>query len=76
MCLAVPGEVLTVDDAGALPLARVSFGGVVKEVCVAYAAEARPGDFVLVHAGFAIAVLSADAARRALAELSCAERGA
>ena len=67
MCLAVPGEVLAVDGAGPLPLARVSFGGIVKEVCVACADDARPGDFVLVHAGFAIAIVSPEAARRALA---------
>ena len=72
MCLALPGEVLSVDDRGALPMARVSFGGVVTDVCVAYAGDARAGDFVLVHAGFAIAVLTPEAASRIFEALGAA----
>jgi hydrogenase expression/formation protein HypC len=60
MCLAIPGEILTIDDSGELNTARVSFGGLVKEVCLACLPEAKTGDFVLVHAGFAIAVVSAE----------------
>jgi hydrogenase expression/formation protein HypC len=65
MCLAVPGQILSV--AGEDPLmrtARVDFGGVVKEINLAYAPEARLGDYVLVHVGFAISVLDADEAGR------------
>ena len=60
MCLAIPGEILSTDDGGELRTARVSFGGLVKEVCLACLPEAKVGDFVLVHAGFAIAVVSAE----------------
>ncbi len=58
MCLAVPGKVLTItgDD----PLARsgkVSFGGVVKEVNFSCVPEAKVGDYVVVHVGFALSVI-------------------
>ena len=69
MCLAVPGCVLTVDDDGPLPVGRVDFGGVVKEINLAFAPEAAPGDWVLVHVGFAIAVLDPAEAARVLATL-------
>jgi hydrogenase expression/formation protein HypC len=55
MCLAIPGKVLTI--AGDDPLmrtARVDFGGIVKEISLAFAPEAVIGDYVLVHAGFAM----------------------
>jgi len=58
MCLAVPGKILSV--AGDDPLtrtARVSFGGIVKEVSLAYTPQARVGDHVIVHVGFALNVL-------------------
>ncbi len=63
MCLAVPGELLRVNHDDALPRGSVSFGGVRKEICLALTPEAAPGDYVLVHAGFAIAVVDEDKAR-------------
>ncbi len=71
MCLAIPGELLTV--AGEDPLTRqgrVSFAGIVKMVNLAYAPEAKIGDYVLVHAGFAIAIVDEAAAQRTLAYLA------
>ena len=59
MCLAVPGKIESIaneDD----PLARsgrVSFGGIVKEVNLAYVPQAKIGDYVIVHVGFAISIL-------------------
>lgn len=70
MCLAIPGEILSVDDGGELRAGRVSFGGLVKEVCLACVPEARQGDFVLVHAGFAITVVSAEHAAEVHAYLA------
>ncbi|HEU4729412.1 MAG TPA: HypC/HybG/HupF family hydrogenase formation chaperone [Kofleriaceae bacterium] len=75
MCLAIPGEILEIVDAGrdALATGRVAFGGaggVIRDVCLACVPEARIGDFVLVHAGFAIAAIDEQAARDLLAELS------
>ena len=57
MCLAVPGEVLTVTGTDIDRAGRVSFGGIVKEVSLAYVPEATVGDYVLVHVGFAISVM-------------------
>ncbi|MBI5624913.1 MAG: HypC/HybG/HupF family hydrogenase formation chaperone [Elusimicrobia bacterium] len=66
MCLAVPGKILSIQE-GADPLSRtgkVSFGGVVKEACLAYVPEAKVGEYVIVHVGFALSVLDeAEAAR-------------
>jgi len=57
MCLAVPGKVLTVTGNDIDRAGRVSFGGIVKEVSLAYVPEASVGDYVLVHVGFAISVM-------------------
>jgi hydrogenase expression/formation protein HypC len=80
MCLAVPGQILSTD--GDDPLTRhgrIDFGGVVKAVNLAYVPEARPGQYVLVHAGFAIAVIDEAAALSTIACLTSPdeeERGA
>lgn len=68
MCLALPGEVVDVVE-GDLRTGRVSFGGVTKEICLEYVPEAGVGDFVLVHAGFAIAKVSEAHARQTLDEI-------
>ena len=55
MCLAIPGLILEINGTDELTrMARVSFAGVIKEASLAYTPEAQPGDYVLVHAGFAI----------------------
>jgi hydrogenase expression/formation protein HypC len=56
MCLAVPGKVISIRE-GDTPLHRagkVSFGGVQKEINLAYVPDASVGDYVIVHAGFAL----------------------
>ena len=72
MCLGIPGEVLSVED-GALRMGRVAFGGVVKEVCLAYVPEARVADWVVVHAGFAISRLDREAAERVFSYLEAVD---
>ncbi len=55
MCLGVPGQILSLEGADPVHrMARVRFGGIVKEVSLAYVPDARVGDFVIVHVGFAI----------------------
>ncbi len=54
MCLAVPGRVIKIYEKDDLPMGKVDFGGLSKEICLAYTPEVRPGDYVLVHVGFAI----------------------
>jgi hydrogenase expression/formation protein HypC len=57
MCLAVPGKILSIQGEGFARTARVSFGGIVKEVNLAYVPEARVDDYAIVHVGFAISLL-------------------
>ena len=54
MCLGVPGKLVEVHKQDDLPMGKVEFGGILKEVCLAYTPEAQVGDYVLVHVGFAI----------------------
>jgi hydrogenase expression/formation protein HypC len=64
MCLGVPGKVLSVEqnDLG-IPMGKVSFGGIAKEVCFAYVPEAEVGEYVIVHAGFALSRLDEEEAQ-------------
>jgi len=54
MCLGIPGKVTEIYTQNDLPMGKVEFGGIVKEICLAYTPEAAPGDYVIVHVGFAI----------------------
>ncbi len=56
MCLAVPGKILSIDDSNGelMKMGRVNFGGIVKEVNLAYTPDAKIGDYVIVHVGFAL----------------------
>jgi hydrogenase expression/formation protein HypC len=59
MCLAIPGRVESIDPSDPdLRMARVRFGGIIKQVSLAYTPEARVGDYVIVHVGFAISRLN------------------
>jgi hydrogenase expression/formation protein HypC len=57
MCLAVPGKILSIQGSDIERLARVSFGGIVKEVSLVYVPEASVGEYVIVHVGFALSVV-------------------
>lgn len=65
MCLGIPGRVLDTRDDRGLLMGTVDFGGVKREVCLAYVApEVRSGDYVVVHVGFAISKVDESEARR------------
>jgi hydrogenase expression/formation protein HypC len=66
MCLAVPGQILSTQGQDLDRMGRVSFGGVVKEVSLAYVPEANVGDYVVVHVGFAISKLDIQEAEQTL----------
>jgi len=68
MCLGVPGIITKVED-GFMRMGTVDFEGSSLEVCLAYVPEAVPGDYVLVHAGFALTQLDEDQAQQTLATL-------
>ncbi|MFN7944728.1 MAG: HypC/HybG/HupF family hydrogenase formation chaperone [Blastocatellia bacterium] len=86
MCLAVPGKILSIQgEDPAFRQGRVSFGGIVKDVNLSYVPEAKIGDYVVVHVGFALSIVDeAEAARvfdylrsiDELTELETAEGGA
>jgi hydrogenase expression/formation protein HypC len=67
MCLAVPGKVISIHGEDDLnKSAKVSFGGVIKEVNIAYVPEVKIGEYVIVHVGFALSILDPDEAEQTL----------
>jgi hydrogenase expression/formation protein HypC len=58
MCLGIPGKVIEIYDMEGTLMSKVDFGGVTLEVCVATTPEVRVGQYVLVHAGFALNLMS------------------
>jgi hydrogenase expression/formation protein HypC len=57
MCLGVPGKIIDIYEANGLPMGQVDFGGVTKEICLAYVPEAQVGNYTIVHVGFALNIL-------------------
>jgi hydrogenase expression/formation protein HypC len=75
MCLAVPGKIISIEgDEGLTRNGKVSFSGIVKEVNLAVVPDADIGDYVLVHAGFAISVVDESEANRTFEYLREIER--
>jgi hydrogenase expression/formation protein HypC len=64
MCLAIPGKIESIEGEDFGRSARVNFGGIVREVSLAYVPEAQVGNYVIVHVGFAISLLDEDEANR------------
>ncbi len=82
MCLGIPGRVLELFDINGLKMAKVQYGGIVRDACLEYTPEANVGDYVIVHVGFAISKVDEEEAARTyklleemgqLAELSTPE---
>ena len=65
MCLGIPGKISEANDNALLRMGKVDFGGVVREVCLAYVPEANVGDYVVVHVGYAIQKITPGEARTA-----------
>ncbi len=75
MCLGVPGLVVSMDPpSDDLVMGKVSFGGAERDVCFGYTPEAKVGDYVLVHVGFAITVLDEAEAQRILEDFETIAR--
>ncbi len=65
MCLGIPGRIVEIRDDGGFPMGVVDFGGVKREVCLAYlAGEVDVGDYAIVHVGFAISKVDEEEAKR------------
>jgi hydrogenase expression/formation protein HypC len=65
MCLAIPGKVIEIShDPQGVRMGKANFGGIVKQVCLEYTPEVNPGDYVLVHVGFALGKVDEEEAPR------------
>lgn len=66
MCLAVPGKITQIYQKDSLHMAKIDFGGISREICLAYTPEAKVGDYALIHVGFAISLMDEDEAQETL----------
>jgi hydrogenase expression/formation protein HypC len=66
MCLGVPGKIIDIYPAGGLKMCKVDFGGVVREACIETLPDAIVGDYTIIHAGFALNILSEEEAQATL----------
>jgi hydrogenase expression/formation protein HypC len=66
MCLGVPGKIIEVYESNELKMGKIDFGGVVRESCLEYVPDANVGEYVIVHVGFAISLLSEEEAHETL----------
>jgi hydrogenase expression/formation protein HypC len=66
MCLGIPGKIIEMYPTSAMRMAKVDFGGVIREVCIETLPEAKIGDYTIVHAGFALNLLSEEEAKLTL----------
>lgn len=69
MCLAIPGEIVEIWEKAGFRHGKVRFGGVAREICLAYVPDAQVGDYVLAHAGFAISLIDEEEAKATLAAI-------
>jgi hydrogenase expression/formation protein HypC len=70
MCLGIPGRIVAMHDTQGLPMGVVDFGGVRREVCLAYVAdEVKVGDYAVIHVGFAISKVGEKEALREMSQL-------
>jgi len=66
MCLGIPGKILSIYEDHGTKMAKIDFGGVSREACIEVIPEAEPGDWTIVHAGFALNLLSEEEAQETL----------
>ena len=66
MCLGVPGKIIEVYESNELKMGKIDFGGVIRESCLEYVPDANVGEYVIVHVGFAISLLSEEEANETL----------
>lgn len=76
MCLAIPGLVETIFEKDGLRMSKINFGGIRRNACLEYTPEAKPGDYVLVHVGFALSIIDEHEALRALSAISAEGKSA
>lgn len=70
MCLAIPGKIIEIYNQNSLRMGKIDFGGVIRETCLEALPDAKVGDFTIVHAGFALNLLSEQEAQETLDALN------
>ena len=58
MCLGIPGKVIELYESNGMKMAKVDFGGAIKEACMEYLPEIKLGDYTIIHVGFGISILN------------------
>lgn len=66
MCLGVPGVIVEKYEIKGMPMGKVDFGGVTKQVCLAYVPDIEIGSYAIIHVGFAITELDEESAKETL----------
>lgn len=66
MCLGIPGKIIEISDETGVRMGKVDFGGAIREVCLEAVSEARIGDYTIIHAGFALNIMSEAEAQETL----------
>ena len=66
MCLGIPGKIVEIYQKDSLRMAKIDFGGIVKEACLEYEPEAELGQYALIHVGFAISLMDEQEAQATL----------
>ena len=66
MCLGIPGKIIEITDEDGLKMAKVDYSGVVNNVCLINCEDAKVGEYVIVHAGFALSVIDEKNAQETL----------
>ena len=64
MCLAIPGKVLEIYESDSLKMGQIDYSGTIKEACLAYVPEVELGQYVIVHAGFALSIINEEEAQK------------
>ena len=66
MCLAIPGKVIEITEENGIPMGRIDYSGTVNTACLAYVPDVKIGEYVIVHAGFALSVIDEAEAQKTL----------
>lgn len=66
MCLAIPGKILEITQENEIVMGKIDYAGTINKACLAYVPEAKEGDYVIVHAGFALNIIDEAEAKKTL----------
>ena len=66
MCLAIPGKVIEITEENGIPMGRIDYAGTINTACLAYVPEVEIGQYVIVHAGFALSIVDEEEAKKTL----------